>query len=163
KFLRLPLGLIGAGFLALLVTTPLVWISLVDDPLGGEPTAVVRLERSLEGVTARDIGVVEIRPSVGADDPVGDSDGDRAAARRPRAGSLKQGPSDGHFPCQSGPPPGSSSLALTGRSRSFRTAACGRSMFTLARPTVPMCRYRRSPSWSEASAFRRPVRRTPSK
>lgn len=39
KYLNLPLGLIGAGMITLLALTALVWIGVVDDPLGGEPTA----------------------------------------------------------------------------------------------------------------------------
>ncbi len=62
RFLRLPLGLIGAGLLVIITTTTLVWIGVVDDPFGGEPTAVVRLEHSVGGLSARDIGVVEINP-----------------------------------------------------------------------------------------------------
>ncbi|WP_067337204.1 divergent polysaccharide deacetylase family protein [Stappia indica] len=64
KYLNLPLGLIGAGMMTLLGLTVLVWIGVVDDPLGGEPTASIPLERSLDGLTARDFGVVEIRPSL---------------------------------------------------------------------------------------------------
>ena len=64
KYLNLPLGLIGAGMITLLGLTVLVWIGIVDDPLGGEPTASIPLERSLDGLTARDFGVVEIRPSL---------------------------------------------------------------------------------------------------
>jgi polysaccharide deacetylase 2 family uncharacterized protein YibQ len=71
KYFNLPLGLIGASLLTVLVTTGLVWIGVVDDPLGGEPTATVPLERSLDGLSSRDFGVVEIRPSLpeGARDP----------------------------------------------------------------------------------------------
>lgn len=64
KIMRLPFGLVGAGLLVILVTTALVWVGVVDDPLGGEPTAVVRLERSVEGLSARDIAVVEIQPDL---------------------------------------------------------------------------------------------------
>lgn len=64
KYLNLPLGLIGAGMITVLALTALVWIGVVDDPLGGEPTASLPLERSLDGLTARDFGVVEIRPSL---------------------------------------------------------------------------------------------------
>ncbi|WP_029057700.1 divergent polysaccharide deacetylase family protein [Stappia stellulata] len=67
KYFNLPLGLIGASLLTVLVTTGLVWIGVVDDPLGGEPTATVPLERSLEGLSSRDFGVVEIRPSLPED------------------------------------------------------------------------------------------------
>jgi len=70
KYLNLPLGLIGAGVLTVLVTTGLVWVGVVDDPLGGEPTASVPLERSIDGLSTRDFGVVEIRPSLGETAPV---------------------------------------------------------------------------------------------
>ncbi|WP_428699320.1 divergent polysaccharide deacetylase family protein [Stappia sp.] len=64
KYLNLPLGLIGAGVITVLLTTAMVWVGVVNDPLGGEPTASVPLERSLDGLSARDFGVVEIRPSL---------------------------------------------------------------------------------------------------
>jgi polysaccharide deacetylase 2 family uncharacterized protein YibQ len=76
KYLNLPLGLIGAGMITLLGLTVLVWIGVVDDPLGGEPTASIPLERSLDGLTARDFGVVEIRPTL----PDQSEDGDQVAA-----------------------------------------------------------------------------------
>lgn len=76
KYLNLPLGLIGAGMMTLLGLTVLVWIGVVDDPLGGEPTASIPLERSLDGLTARDFGVVEIRPSL----PDQGEDGAQASA-----------------------------------------------------------------------------------
>lgn len=64
RYLNLPLGLIGAGLATVLVTTALVWIGVVEDPLGGEPMATVPLERSVDGLSSRDFGVVEIRPSL---------------------------------------------------------------------------------------------------
>ncbi|MHC5655020.1 divergent polysaccharide deacetylase family protein [Stappia sp. ICDLI1TA098] len=71
RYLNLPLGLIGAGLITVLLTTAVVWVGVVDDPFGGEPTANVPLERSIDGLTARDFGVVEIRPAVadGTADP----------------------------------------------------------------------------------------------
>ncbi|WP_209015243.1 divergent polysaccharide deacetylase family protein [Roseibium limicola] len=64
RFVRLPFGLIGTGLLSVVVTTGIVWMMVVDDPLGGEPIAVVPLENSIEGLSQRDIEVVEIRPSL---------------------------------------------------------------------------------------------------
>ncbi len=61
---RLPFGLIGAGLLSVVITTTLVWIAVVDDPLGGEPVAVLPLDAVVEGVTSQDIEVVEIRPGM---------------------------------------------------------------------------------------------------
>lgn len=67
RLVRLPFGLIGAGLLSVLATTALVWIVVVDDPLGGEPVAVLPLDAVVEGVTSQDIEVVEIRPGMGED------------------------------------------------------------------------------------------------
>jgi polysaccharide deacetylase 2 family uncharacterized protein YibQ len=65
RLLRLPFGLIGAGVLSVVVTTALVWMGVVDDPFGGEPTAVIPLEATVEGLASKDIEVVEIRPTMG--------------------------------------------------------------------------------------------------
>ncbi|SHL31510.1 divergent polysaccharide deacetylase family protein [Roseibium suaedae] len=67
RLLRLPFGLIGTGILCVVATTALIWIGVVDDPLGGEPVALVPLENSVEGLATRDIEVVEIRPGDDAD------------------------------------------------------------------------------------------------
>jgi len=64
---RLPFGLIGVGILCVIFTTALVWIMVVDDPLGGEPVAVLPLDAVVAGVTSQDIEVVEIRPGIGGD------------------------------------------------------------------------------------------------
>lgn len=77
KYVNLPLGLIGAGLIAILATTTFVWVGVVDDPLGGEPTATVPLERSIDGLSARDFGVVEIRPAL----PDGEDDSTIPATR----------------------------------------------------------------------------------
>ncbi|QGZ35853.1 divergent polysaccharide deacetylase family protein [Stappia indica] len=85
KYLNLPLGLIGAGMITLLALTALVWIGVVDDPLGGEPTASIPLERSLDGLTARDFGVVEIRPTLPEQgEPGSQADGGRDETLGPR-------------------------------------------------------------------------------
>ncbi|WP_296588832.1 divergent polysaccharide deacetylase family protein [Roseibium sp.] len=67
RLIKLPFGLIGAGIISVFATTTLVWMLVVDDPLGGEPVAVVPLDAVVEGVTSRDIEVVEIRPGIGDD------------------------------------------------------------------------------------------------
>jgi hypothetical protein len=67
RLVRLPFGLIGVGILSVIVTTTLVWIAVVNDPLGGEPVAVLPLDAIVEGVTSQDIEVVEIRPGIGDD------------------------------------------------------------------------------------------------
>ncbi|MCK7613688.1 divergent polysaccharide deacetylase family protein [Roseibium sediminicola] len=65
RLVRLPFGLIGVGILSVIFTTTLIWILVVDDPLGGEPVAVLPLDAVVEGVTSQDIEVVEIRPGIG--------------------------------------------------------------------------------------------------
>ncbi|MEO9774256.1 divergent polysaccharide deacetylase family protein [Roseibium sp.] len=67
RLVKLPFGLIGAGILSVVFTTAFIWIAVVDDPLGGEPVAVLPLEAVVEGVTSQDIEVVEIRPAIGDD------------------------------------------------------------------------------------------------
>jgi polysaccharide deacetylase 2 family uncharacterized protein YibQ len=67
RLVRLPFGLIGVGILCVILTTALVWIMVVDDPLGGEPVAVLPLDAIVAGVTSQDIEVVEIRPGIGGD------------------------------------------------------------------------------------------------
>ena len=66
--IRIPLGLIGIVIITVLTVTVGVWVAVVDDPYGGEPSAVVVLNKtSVSGVSARDITVVGIRPGVGED------------------------------------------------------------------------------------------------
>ncbi|MHA7774605.1 divergent polysaccharide deacetylase family protein [Roseibium sp. M-1] len=67
RLIKLPFGLIGVGILCVILTTALVWIMVVDDPLGGEPVAVLPLDAIVEGVTSQDIEVVEIRPGINGD------------------------------------------------------------------------------------------------
>ncbi|MEJ8476505.1 divergent polysaccharide deacetylase family protein [Roseibium algae] len=55
----------------------------VDDPYGGEPVAVVPLENTVEGLSSRDIEVVEINPSL---------DGDLGPNLRPKAENSSLGP-----------------------------------------------------------------------
>lgn len=64
RIMRLPFGLIGAGLFSVALTTVVIWMGVVDDPFGGEPTAVIPLENSVVGLAARDIGVVEINPDL---------------------------------------------------------------------------------------------------
>ncbi|ADZ72573.1 Divergent polysaccharide deacetylase family [Polymorphum gilvum SL003B-26A1] len=82
KFFRLPFGLIGAGLFTVMITTALVWIGVVDDPFGGEPIAVIPLEKTVEGLSSRDIAVVELKPEF-ADGPLGPD-----ASRSARQGAL---------------------------------------------------------------------------
>lgn len=106
RYLNLPLGLIGAGMITLLALTALVWIGVVDDPLGGEPTASIPLERSLDGLTARDFGVVEIRPSLPEQGEAGSQVADRDETLGPR---FEPKPLSGH---ETGTPVDEASPAL---------------------------------------------------
>jgi uncharacterized protein len=67
RILRLPFGLIGVGIVSVVATTAVIWMAVVDDPYGGEPVAVVPLENAVEGLSSRDIEVVEISPSLGGE------------------------------------------------------------------------------------------------
>ncbi len=56
---RLPFGLVGGGVLGLVGVVLGVWLAFVRDPGGGEPTAVVKIDRSKTGVPRNDVGVAE--------------------------------------------------------------------------------------------------------
>ncbi|WP_068311535.1 divergent polysaccharide deacetylase family protein [Polycladidibacter hongkongensis] len=60
RLFRLPYGLIGIAVITLLVTTGAIWVSVVDDPFGGEPSAEVALSQHLDGISQKDIGVVDM-------------------------------------------------------------------------------------------------------
>jgi len=57
---RLPLGLVGASILAATVIGAGAWIVIVRDPLGGEPVASVRIDRTKTGLGAKDVAVAEL-------------------------------------------------------------------------------------------------------
>ena len=101
RYFNLPLGLIGAGLIAVLGTGVLVWISVVDDPFGGEPTATVPLERSIDGLSARDFGVVEIRPAL--NDGLSDPDSARVAREEQGLGPRFEPKGDTDAPADSPP------------------------------------------------------------
>lgn len=61
---RIPLGLIGMAIIAVILIAMTVWIGFVNDPNGGEPSAVVAINKSARSVSARDISVVGIRPGI---------------------------------------------------------------------------------------------------
>ncbi|EFO32960.1 conserved hypothetical protein [Roseibium sp. TrichSKD4] len=82
RFLRLPFGLIGIGIVSVFATVALIWIGIVDDPLGGEPTAVIPLSTA-DGLASRDIEVVEIRPAM---------DGELGPSLRKNGGDQRLGP-----------------------------------------------------------------------
>ncbi|MEM8811698.1 MAG: divergent polysaccharide deacetylase family protein [Pseudomonadota bacterium] len=62
--LRIPLGWIGGGLTSALLATLVLWVVVVDDPFGGEPVAVIALERPAPGVRKKDVEVVDIRRSL---------------------------------------------------------------------------------------------------
>jgi polysaccharide deacetylase 2 family uncharacterized protein YibQ len=67
---RLPLGLIGLGILFFVAGAAAIWIAAFPDPLGGEPTAVVRIDRGKAGLGPKDIGVgVAVKPPPAAGTP----------------------------------------------------------------------------------------------
>lgn len=69
---RIPLGLIGMTIIAVILIAATVWIGFVEDPDGGEPSAVVAINKTARGVSARDISVVGIGPTV--DQPASEAD-----------------------------------------------------------------------------------------
>lgn len=56
---RLPFGLVGFILLVLGVAGTVVWTAFFPDPLGGEPSAVVRIDQGRTGVGPKDIAVVD--------------------------------------------------------------------------------------------------------
>lgn len=102
RLLRLPFGLIGVGILSVVFTTALIWMGVVDDPFGGEPTAVIPLDATVEGLSSKDIEVVEIRPAL---------DGELGPNLRPEDNREKQGPRyDLQIPEEGGGRPGGLSV-----------------------------------------------------
>lgn len=55
---RIPFGLIGVGILGATAALVAVWVSFMPDPFGGQPVAVVRVDRAKTGIGLKDIGVV---------------------------------------------------------------------------------------------------------
>lgn len=54
---RIPFGIIGVSLIGLVATVLGVWLAFVRDPQGGEPNAVVRLDRSKTGIAKADVAV----------------------------------------------------------------------------------------------------------
>ncbi len=79
---RVPFGLIGIGLMAIVAAVVVVWLSVIDDPLGGEPVAVVDIEQTTTGVTETSVEVVEIRPPAATSEPAGAEDGDASLIAR---------------------------------------------------------------------------------
>ncbi len=57
---RLPLGLVGVAIMTVVFTTGFIWISIVNDPNGGEPMATIELSSALDGVAPGDIQIVDL-------------------------------------------------------------------------------------------------------
>lgn len=93
RLLKLPLGLIGVGIVSVVLTTAAIWVGVVDDPLGGEPTAVIPLDATVEGLASKDIEIVEIRPTL---------DGDLGPDLRPNGQRETLGPRYGLQTAQGG-------------------------------------------------------------
>jgi uncharacterized protein len=64
---RLPFGLVGGGLLGLTGVVLGVWLAFVRDPSGGEPSAVVKIDRSKTGIPRGDVGVAEAEKPANAD------------------------------------------------------------------------------------------------
>ncbi len=97
---QMPLGLVGATILAATVIGASAWIIVVRDPLGGEPVASVRIDRTKTGLGPKDVGVADLRkppdPTTGEDnaDPqaqMPDSAVDPEKPRRPPAVQIAEG------------------------------------------------------------------------
>ena len=76
---HLPFGLVGGIAIGVVATVLGVWILFIDDPAGGEPSAVARIDRSRTGVPAAEVGVA------GAPRPANADGSDLAASHAPAA------------------------------------------------------------------------------
>ncbi|MDX5592159.1 divergent polysaccharide deacetylase family protein [Pseudovibrio sp. SPO723] len=107
RFYHLPFGLFGISLMILLATTAFIWIGVVDDPFGGEPTASVKLSTDLKGVTQHDFTVVELPQAL--DNVLGPEDEPDVAPplegvtgpRHELAQKLAGAPMQAHVPLQS--------------------------------------------------------------
>lgn len=81
---RVPLVWIGLGIIGTFAALVALWIVFVEDPLGGEPFAIVAIERKASGVSKKDVEVVDIRPSL----PSGDDKADQATGEAAPAAPL---------------------------------------------------------------------------
>jgi polysaccharide deacetylase 2 family uncharacterized protein YibQ len=59
---RIPFGAAGLGIIGLVAASLGVWAVFVRDPRGGEPQAVVKLDRSKTGIAKADVAVADGRP-----------------------------------------------------------------------------------------------------
>lgn len=80
---RIPFGLLGVLIIAAVVSVGVVWVSFLPDPFGGQPVAVVRVDRSKTGIGLKDIGVATPgQPAKGAETAkaASEADGSHGAA-----------------------------------------------------------------------------------
>ena len=74
---QLPFGLVGGIAIGVVATVLGVWILFIDDPTGGEPSALARIDRSRTGVPPAEVGVA------GTPRPANADGSDLAAASPP--------------------------------------------------------------------------------
>jgi polysaccharide deacetylase 2 family uncharacterized protein YibQ len=86
---HLPFGLVGGIAIGVVATVLGVWILFIDDPAGGEPSAVARIDRSRTGVPAAEVGVA------GAPRPANADGSDLAASRAPTTPDAPAAPDAG--------------------------------------------------------------------
>jgi polysaccharide deacetylase 2 family uncharacterized protein YibQ len=90
-YTHLPLGLVGATILAALVIGAGAWVIVVRDPLGGEPLATLRIDRTKTGLGPKDVGVADLHKPADADNVEGDGQSPMPGAP-PTAASLPKRP-----------------------------------------------------------------------
>jgi len=81
---QLPLGLVGGVAIGVIATVMGVWILFIDDPNGGQPSAVVRIDRSKTGVPPAEVAVA------GPPKPANADGSDLVAPRDPGAPGLSE-------------------------------------------------------------------------
>ena len=81
---RLPFGLVGGIAIGVVATVMGVWVLFIDDPAGGEPTAVVRIDRSKTGVPPAEVAVA------GAPRPANADGSDLATSLSPTTPGLSE-------------------------------------------------------------------------
>lgn len=64
---QLPFGLVGGIAIGVIATVMGVWILFIDDPAGGEPSAVARIDRSKTGIPSADVAVAGTPKPANAD------------------------------------------------------------------------------------------------
>ncbi len=87
---HLPLGLIGATILAATVFGAGAWIMVVRDPLGGEPVASVRIDRTKTGLGPKDVGVADLHK--GAETAPADGESQSDVPADPSAQPIQKHP-----------------------------------------------------------------------